>query len=211
MFVRFQERNNRLLVRLLQSRRVNGKVRQEHIAELGAIHLSPSPEARLVFWTTLHQTLSRLSNRVPDTTKILTAIHARVPMPSMKDNTEVQATRNQRSLRQWSSHLEGCREQIELNAIMKTKAEQNINLWQSEAARAEANMKAAQEAIATGQEAPKPLSPRELAKLYSELGLTKQRRHRYRKRAELSEDEFQAMLDRKLRPLRNNKGQFVAQ
>jgi hypothetical protein len=37
MFVRFRERNGRRLIGLVETRRVDGKPRQEHIADLGAM------------------------------------------------------------------------------------------------------------------------------------------------------------------------------
>jgi hypothetical protein len=60
MFVRFRERNGRRLIGLVETRRADGKPRQEHIADLGAIDIDPSAEARIAFWRRLHERLGRL-------------------------------------------------------------------------------------------------------------------------------------------------------
>jgi hypothetical protein len=104
----------RLLVSLVETRRVAGTVRQEHIADLGAIdgHLLPSfyngmdptdaaklqglswPRssvwARFHFWERVDQTLARLSNRVTNPDQIKAAINARIPRPSIDEVEAVQ-------------------------------------------------------------------------------------------------------------------------
>lgn len=102
----------RLLVGLIENRRVEGKVQQTHVADLGAIDgwllpaffggLEPeranairgnlgqwfmdSVEARVAFWRELDVRLARLSNRLTaeDATKIRAAIHARIARPNQK-------------------------------------------------------------------------------------------------------------------------------
>jgi hypothetical protein len=102
----------RLLVSLSETRRVGGKVRQEHIADLGAIdgHLLPSfwgdaikdpaewwhadsSLARRAFWDELNERLSRLSNRisVDEAVKIRASVDARIPRPSAKEIEQVEA------------------------------------------------------------------------------------------------------------------------
>ena len=82
MLVRFRQKDDRLQVRLVVTRRVAGPVRQESFTNLGAITLPPSVADRLAFWRGLHERLAKLSHRVDAEThaKILTAIHARVPI-----------------------------------------------------------------------------------------------------------------------------------
>jgi hypothetical protein len=82
MLVRFRQKDDRLQVRLVVTRRVAGPVRQEHFTNLGAITLPLSVPDRLAFWRGLHERLAKLSHRLdPEThAKILTAIHARVPI-----------------------------------------------------------------------------------------------------------------------------------
>ena len=58
----------------------------------GSIPLSPSAADRIAFWTKLHQRLDALSNRVDAAQRgaILTAIHARNPMPTLDDQQAAQ-------------------------------------------------------------------------------------------------------------------------
>ena len=51
----------------MQTRRVDGKVRSEHIASLGSVDADVSVRARIAFWAKLPERLARLANRVgPD-------------------------------------------------------------------------------------------------------------------------------------------------
>ena len=90
----------RLQVSLVENKRVDGKVRQEHIADLGAIDGymlpsfypdgAPQDEAwtrqsvrlRDAFWQNIEQVLSRLGNRIDPEyrNELRAAIHARIPM-----------------------------------------------------------------------------------------------------------------------------------
>src|SRR5215510_1726404 len=58
MFARFRRTRHRLQVSLVETRRVGGKVRHEHVAGLGSIETPPSVDARLAFWVRLHQRLA---------------------------------------------------------------------------------------------------------------------------------------------------------
>jgi hypothetical protein len=93
MFVRFRRVRHRLVVDLIETRRVGGKVRSEHIARLGSTAL-PEPVAlaeRISFWRELkdrfREMAVRLANRVSadDRRKALAAIHARIPKPTQAD------------------------------------------------------------------------------------------------------------------------------
>lgn len=87
MFVRFRQTARRLQMSLIETRRLEGKVRHEHVASLGSVPLAMGPADRIAFWIKLHQRLATLSNRLDDKTRlaILTAIHARVPIPTTED------------------------------------------------------------------------------------------------------------------------------
>jgi hypothetical protein len=87
MFVRFRKAKHRLQVSLVNSRRVDGKICQEHVAALGSIDISPSVEARLTFWQTLHQRLRKLSDYVDAAMqrKIMADVHARIPLGTIDE------------------------------------------------------------------------------------------------------------------------------
>jgi hypothetical protein len=64
MFVRFRKSDLRLQVSLLETRRINGTVRSEHVAGLGSVEMPQTVETRLMFWQRLHDRFAKLSNRV---------------------------------------------------------------------------------------------------------------------------------------------------
>ena len=82
MFVRFRDLAYRLQLSLVETRRLDGKVRHEHVASLGSIETPPTIADRIAFWSRLHERLGRLSNRIDGEMqgKVLGAVHARVPM-----------------------------------------------------------------------------------------------------------------------------------
>jgi predicted component of type VI protein secretion system len=92
MFVRFRETGDRLQVSLVETRRIGGKVRHEHLVGLGSIELPMMVEARLAFWRTLEDRLARLGNRISadDSAKVRGALFARIPMPSIDEQRAVQ-------------------------------------------------------------------------------------------------------------------------
>jgi hypothetical protein len=95
MLVRFRQKDDRLQVRLAVTRRVAGPVRQERFTNLGVITLPPSVADRLAFWRGLHERLAKLSHRVDTGTqaKILTAIHARVPIVTAAEQKTISLER----------------------------------------------------------------------------------------------------------------------
>ena len=105
MFVRFREIRGRLQVSLAEARRVDGQVCQEHVAGLGAITLSPTIVDRIVFWHGLHERLAKLGNRIPLEVqgRILGAIHARVPMPTLDEQTATKIEHAEADEQLWSS------------------------------------------------------------------------------------------------------------
>jgi hypothetical protein len=105
MFVRFRPTCHRLQVSLIETRRVAGKVRHEHVAALGTIEVSPSIADRIAFWSALHQRLAKLANRIDPEThgKILGAIHARIAMPTADEQRALQIENAEADERFWSS------------------------------------------------------------------------------------------------------------
>lgn len=76
MFVRFRPTAYRLQATLVETRRVDGRVRHEHIASFGSVEMPPSVEDRIAFWQRLHERLAKLSNRVD------ARAHAKSSVPS---------------------------------------------------------------------------------------------------------------------------------
>jgi hypothetical protein len=111
MFVRFRETPYGLVVSLVETRRENGKVRHEHVASLGSIETPPSVAARVDFWHGLHERLAQLSNRLDAETrgKIMGAVHARVPMVTLRRGPQPD---RRRALELLASSPRGCTEAL---------------------------------------------------------------------------------------------------
>jgi hypothetical protein len=105
MFVRFRQTDRRLQASLSETRRQGGKVVHVHVAGLGSVPILPTAADRIAFWTKLHQWLDALSNRVDAKQRgaILTAIHVRIPMPTLDDRQAVQLERAEADARFWET------------------------------------------------------------------------------------------------------------
>lgn len=138
MFVRFHKASGRLQCALVETRRVNGSVRQEHIAALGSIVEPPSVADRVTFWRKLHERLSKLSNRVgaEDHAKILGAIHARVPMVIIAEQQALQLENIEADERVWDSLREGWQDEVTGKRALVAKLERDIAQAEEQAAQA---------------------------------------------------------------------------
>jgi len=105
MFVRFRETRIGCKSSLVETRRVEGRVKHQHVASLGSISIDPNISDRMTFWAALHQRLARLSNRISnnDHHKALAAIHERVPMVKADEQRALQRENTEYDLRFWSS------------------------------------------------------------------------------------------------------------
>ena len=105
MFARFRQSGRRLQVSLVETRRLDAKVRHEHVASLGSIAVPPSVADRVAFWNRLHQRLARLSNRIDAETqgKILGAVHGRIAMPMIDEIRALQLENAEADERFWST------------------------------------------------------------------------------------------------------------
>ena len=75
---------------------------------------------------------------------------------------------------------------------MKATVERKIDQWSKEAVRAQANVEAAQAAVADpAKPVPRELSHAEINRILREVGMTKQQVHRARKLAAMSDEEFE--------------------
>ena len=105
MFARFRQTKHRLQVSLVETRRIDGKVRHEHVASFSSVEVPPSVEDRITFWQRLHERLAKLSNRVDVTaqTKILGDIHARIPMVTLDEQQAAKLENAKAEERLWSN------------------------------------------------------------------------------------------------------------
>jgi hypothetical protein len=87
MHIRARLHRRRIQISLVDTRRVQGKVRQEHVASLGSVPPDMTPADRLAFWTQVHPRLARLDNRLDQAAlaKVMGELHAKVPMVAIGD------------------------------------------------------------------------------------------------------------------------------
>ena len=82
MLVRFRETAAGLQGSLVETRRIDGKVRYEHVASFGSVPASPSVADRIALWRRVYETLAELADRIDAETqgKIISAVHSRIPI-----------------------------------------------------------------------------------------------------------------------------------
>lgn len=105
MFVRFRAGRRRLALSLVETKRVDGKVRHEHVATLGSIETPLTMRGRITFWARLNERLTALGSRLgsEDEIKIMDAVHARVPIPTVDERRELKLQNAKADERTWSA------------------------------------------------------------------------------------------------------------
>jgi hypothetical protein len=150
MFVRLRQSRRRLQCSLIETRRVDGRVRSEHVAGLGGVPVEPSIADRVAFWSALHQRLGKLSNRFDHEThgKLIGQIHARIPMPMPDEQRRLQKENAEADERLWTNlhniHASTAADHKEL----VTTAQRTFAAGEAAAADAAANAERARERLA---------------------------------------------------------------
>src|SRR5260221_14311203 len=88
MCARFRQTPHRLQISIVNTHRVGGKVRHEHVASLGSIELPQSVAGRIAFWKRGNELLAELSSRIDPRSqvKIPTNLRARIPSVNPDEN-----------------------------------------------------------------------------------------------------------------------------
>jgi hypothetical protein len=128
MFVRFRQQGRRLQPSLMQTRRVDGKVRSEHIASLGSVDADMSVRERIAFWAKLPGRLDRLGNRVgaDEHGKIYGALHDRIPMVTPEEQRAVQEENAKDDERFWDAMRDIGASNVEGHKALIARAETKI-------------------------------------------------------------------------------------
>ena len=147
MFVRFRQTAYRLQVSLVETRRIEGKVKHEHVASLGSIPDPPSTAERLAFWQKLHERLARLSNRV-DAAKVLGEVHERIPMVTPGEQRALQLYNAKADEKFWGFLHEANADEAKGNKLLAADAERKALAAQVRATDAAGKVAAAQERLA---------------------------------------------------------------
>jgi hypothetical protein len=182
MFVRFRQTKHRLQASLIETRRIDGKVRHEHIASLGSVEVPLTVGSRLAFWQRLHERLAKLSNRIDAAmqSKILGAVHARIPMVTPDEQRALQLENAEADERFWAGQRDMDQANAENHKGLATAVGHAIADMQ--AAAADADTKAAiakerSERIKRGEDVPgglgKPFTREDLERELIKAGMTK--------------------------------------
>jgi hypothetical protein len=150
MFVRFRQAARRLRVSLVETRRVDGRVRAEHIASLGSIVVPWAVADRIAFWIQLHDRLGRLSNRL-DAAKhgeMIGAVYARIPLPTPDEQRALQLENAEADERLWSQFDAIFDETIAGEKVLAAKTEASIAADQTSAADIKTRLSTARDRIA---------------------------------------------------------------
>ena len=112
----------------MQTRRVSGKICNEHIASLGSVDADVSIRERLAFWAKLPERLARLGNRVgaDDHAKIYGALHARIPMVTVEEQRAVQEENAKGDEQLWEAMRDMGTATVEEHKALIARAETKI-------------------------------------------------------------------------------------
>ena len=177
MFVRFRQTKTRLQASLIETRRIDGKVRHEHIASLGSVDEPPSVDGRIAFWQRLHERLGKLSNRLDAAAqaKVMAAVHARIPMVTADEQRALQLENAKDDLRFWDALADMHASTVEGNKGLAAAAERTIAKSEAERANAAEHVEQAKERIARierGEDVPGGLgkNPLDLERILRDAG-----------------------------------------
>ena len=195
MFVRFRSSARRLQLSLVETRREGGKVRHGHVASLGAIATPQTVAGRVEYWRDLHQRLGRLSNRLDGETqaKILGAVHARVPMPTVDEIHALNLEEAKQHETAWRMRHVSTEAIVEENKLRRKAAERLVTAGEPLVVSAAEQVKAAEERrarIEQGEDVPLPGKPPTL----KELGITPAHARYAMAMASLTEEQFERFL-----------------
>jgi hypothetical protein len=193
----------RLQLSLVETCRVNGKVKAEHVASLGSIATPQTVADRVAFWARLHERLARLGNRLDGAAqgKVLGAVHARIPMVTPDEQRALQLENAKAVAEQWDQ-LHGMHAAtVDDHKGLAATVASTIAKVEGHAAEAASNVKAARgrvERIERGEIVEgglgKPLSYDDMVAILHKAGLTGDDIRFCQELAQLSEGELDALM-----------------
>jgi hypothetical protein len=201
MFVRLRQKGRRLQPSLMQTRRVSGKICNEHIASLGSVGADVSVRERLAFWAKLPERLARLGNRVHPNEhgKIYGALHARIPMVTADEQRAIQEANAEGDERFWGAMRDMGTANVEEHKALIARAETKIAEHAPKAAEAEERAQAAKdrlERIRRGESVPGGLGkPFDAERALKAAGFTERDLRRIRLMASLTQAEFATLCE----------------
>jgi hypothetical protein len=123
MFVRFHKHHpTRLYVSLVENRRLDGTIRQMHVASLGALAAEqPSVRERSETWRTLHEVIARKGLAGNVAAKLMTALQLCVPLPTMEEIGAAELAEAEHDSAFWQSILGQTAKLIECHKELKVR------------------------------------------------------------------------------------------
>jgi hypothetical protein len=180
MFVRFRQTKRKLQVSLCENRWIEGRPRQEHMAQLGSIEVPQSIEGRIAFWKRLHERLAKLSNRIDANAqgKILGDIHARIPIVTHDEQRQLKIEHAESNERFWSGHRDYLQDNVAGHEELAAEAERVIVTGKAQAAESAAKAAKAKDAadrLRRGEDASveRPLTREQMDRIFLDAGMTK--------------------------------------
>jgi hypothetical protein len=189
---------------IAESRRVDGKVRLEHIAALGSVGEPATIAGRIAFWLELRPRLDKLDNRIGDQQiKILDAIHARIPMVTPDEMRDLQRENAEADARLWeglqgmnAGLAEGHKDVAAKSARIAADSEKRAADAAAKAVKAKERL----DHLAKGEDVSgglgKPMTREQMEKILKDNGMTDSdiRFSVEFAQASLSEEEFEAYV-----------------
>jgi hypothetical protein len=159
MFVRFRQSKYRLDVSVVATSRVDGKVKHDHIGSLGSVEVPLTVATRCAFWARAHRRLDHLSNRIDEGQryKILGALHARIPMPTIEEQQALKRDNATKSEKFWSAVRDMHAATVQERTAQINATERQISESKAEMAKAAAEVDEAKsrlERLARGEDVP---------------------------------------------------------
>jgi hypothetical protein len=185
----------------MQTRRVAGKVCNEHIASLGSVDADVSVRERLAFWAKLPDRLARLGNRVgnEEHPKIYGALHARIPMLTPDEQRSIQVENAKDDERFWGTMRDFNASSIEEHKALIARVEARIAEQASKVAEAAEKAEAAKdrlEKIGQGESVAGGLGSRlDINAMLKAAGFTPSMMRRARLLNSLTETEFETLIE----------------
>jgi hypothetical protein len=209
MFARFRRVEShlqaRLQVSIAESRRAAGRVRVEHIASLGSVGEPATTAERVAFWGNLHRRLDALSNRIgeDDRAKIIGAIYARIPMPTVDEQRASQRENAEADAKVWAGLQDMSAEMAEgqrgLAALASGKAAESEAMAKDAAEKA-AVAKDRLDRLAKGEDVSGGLGNTvDFEKVLQDSGFSRDDINFSKALAELDEGEFDAFVELELK------------
>jgi hypothetical protein len=195
MHIRSRLHHRRLQISLIDTRRIDGRVRQEHVAALGSVPPDMSVQDRVAFWTKLHPRLSRLDNRLDPSTRarIMGELHKIVPMVPPDAAIAGKVETAKRNVKTSTAPREMFQATINEQKAMLVKLQRDIAAGEAHVAEMADAVKRDEDKLSrleAGEDVPvaKELDAAAIRALLKEVGWTRSDEHRARRMAMLDEE-----------------------